>query len=107
MNDHQDTLSEERPGAGHWSRLREDVAVITWLSFLVACVATMLFFACIDPQSLIDALNQPRWLPNRMTGYALGFFFFWLIAASAASLTAYMLDTSHEHFAAPTPDSRE
>lgn len=83
----------------HWSRLREDVAVIVWTSFLVASVGTMIFFAFIDPQALIDVLNHPRWLPSRMTGYALGFFFFWLVAASAASLVAYMLDTSHEHFA--------
>lgn len=81
-----------------WSRLREDVAVVTWSSFLVACIATMLFFALIDPDYLIDVLNHPRWLPSRMAGYALGFFFFWFISAGAASLTAYMLDTSREHF---------
>ncbi len=82
----------------HWSRLHEDIAVITWSSFLVACVATMLFFALIDPDYLIETLNHPVWLPNRMSGYALGFFFFWFIAAGAASITAYMLDTSREHF---------
>jgi hypothetical protein len=38
-----------------------------------------------------------------MTVYALGFFGFWAIAAAAAGLTAYMLDTSHEHF--PVQDS--
>lgn len=87
-----------------WSRLREDVAVVTWGSFLVACVATMLFFALIDPDYLIDVLNHPRWLPSRMAGYALGFFFFWFISACAASLTAYMLDTSRGHFDAAAGD---
>ncbi|MES1196330.1 MAG: hypothetical protein ABUL58_05235 [Steroidobacter sp.] len=82
----------------HWSRLREDIAVVTWSSFLVASVATMLFFAFIDPENLIEALNRPWWLPSRMSGYALGFFFFWFMSACAASMTAYMLDTSHEHF---------
>lgn len=85
----------------HWSRLREDVAVVAWSSFLVACVATMLFFAFVDPLDLADLLNHPWWLPNTMTTYALGFFGFWVLAASSATLTAYMLDTSHEHFAAP------
>lgn len=82
----------------HWSRLREDIAVVTWSSFLVASVATMLFFAFVDPENLIEALNHPWWLPSRMSGYALGFFFFWFMAACAASMTAYMLDTSREHF---------
>ena len=87
---------KEQPA--HWSRLREDIAVVTWSSFLTACVATMLFFAFVDPEYLIDLLNHPSWLPSRMSGYALGFFFFWFICACAASMTAYMLDTSHEHF---------
>ena len=87
----------------HWSRLREDIAVVIWSSFLIASVATMLFFAFIDPSVLADVLNHPQWLPTRMAGYALGFFFFWFLAASAASMTAYMLDTSHEHFAATPP----
>ena len=81
-----------------WSRLREDIAVVTWSSFLVACVATMLFFALIDPDYLIEILNRPWWLPTRMSGYALGFFFFWFIAASAATITVFMLDTSRQYF---------
>lgn len=84
----------------HWSRLREDVAVVVWCSFLVASVATMLFYAFVDPSDLSEILGHPWWLPNTMTVYGLGFFGFWAIAAAAASLTAYMLDTSHEHFPA-------
>jgi len=95
MNNSNDNTAEV-----HWSRLREDIAVVTWSSFLVASVATLLFFAFVDPSVLAEVLNHPRWLATRMAGYALGFFFFWFIAASAASMTAYMLDTSHEHFAA-------
>lgn len=96
-----DTAAEADTGteAVHWSRLREDVAVVIWCSFLVASLGTMLFFGFIDPAELADILRHPWWLPNAMTTYALGFFGFWFIAASAASLTAYMLDTSHEHFA--------
>lgn len=81
----------------HWSLLREDAAVAAWVSFLVACLFTMLFFGFIDPLELADILRHPWWLPNVMTTYALGFFGFWAIAALAAGLTAYMLDTSHEH----------
>lgn len=88
----------------HWSRLREDVGVVIWSSFLVACLATMLFFAFVDPGDFADLLHHPWWLPNDMTTYALGFFGFWALAACSAALTAYMLDTSHEHFAAPAID---
>jgi hypothetical protein len=87
----------------HWSRLREDVAVVVWCSFLVASVATMLFYAFIDPLDLSEILGCPWWLPNNKTVYALGFFGFWAISAAAAGLTAYMLDTSHEHFPAEQP----
>lgn len=91
----------------HWSRLREDIAVVIWTSFLVACIAATLCFAFLDPLDLAAALGRPRWLPSRMSGYALGFFFFWFVAASAASMTAYMLDTSHEHFIPPSPGPRQ
>jgi hypothetical protein len=96
-------LPDEAPEV-HWSHLREDVAVVLWCSFLVASVATMLFYAFVDPRELSEILSHPWWLPNVMTTYALGFFGFWFIAAAAAGLTAYMLDTSHEHF--PAQDSR-
>jgi hypothetical protein len=86
----------------HWSRLREDVAVVIWISFLVASVATMFFFAFIDPEELAEILDHPWWLPNNKATYALGFFGFWFIAASAAGLTAYMLDTSQKHIAQDT-----
>ncbi len=99
--DEQEAAPAEVPAGQHWSRLREDVAVVVWSSFLVASLGTMLFFAFVDPRDLGEILGHPWWLPNAMTTYALGFFGFWLIAASAASLTAYMLDTSHEHYAAP------
>ena len=98
---------EDELSIAPWSRLREDIAVVAWSSFLVACIATMLFFAFIDPAVLADALNHPRWLPNRMGSYALGFFLFWFIAASAAALTAYMLDTSREHFSVPQVKRRQ
>jgi len=81
----------------HWSLLREDAAVVAWVSFLVACLFTMLFFGFVDPEELAEILRHPWWLPNVMTTYALGFFGFWAVAACAGGLTAYMLDTSHEH----------
>ena len=74
---------------------QRNFAVVGWASFLVASVATMLFFAWIDPMTLAEIADAP--LPqDRMTGYAIGFFFFWFISASAGALTCYMTSTLHE-----------
>lgn len=85
-----------------WSRLRQDVGAIVWCSFLAACFATMMFFAIFDPIYLQHDDNPPSWLADRRTGYALGFFFFWLMSAVAAALTTWLVDT--RDIAAPRPD---
>ena len=74
---------------------RRDVFVIGWASFLCAAVATMVFFAFVDPLALADITEPP--LPvDRMGGYALGFFLFWLFAAASAALTVYLIRTQHD-----------
>jgi hypothetical protein len=76
-----------------WSRRRQEVGAIVWSSFLAACLATMIFFAFFDPLTLGADDYPPAWLPSRMAGYALGFFFFWLVTFVAALLAAYLLET--------------
>lgn len=76
-----------------WSRLRQDAGALLWCSFLAACVATMFFFAYFDPVLLAEDAHPPRWLADRMTGYAVGFFFFWVVCSIAAFLTAWLVDT--------------
>jgi hypothetical protein len=68
-----------------------DVGLVSWSSFLAAGLASMLFFAAVDPQLLRDA--GPRIFDNlsREEGYALGFFFLWALAACAAALSVYMV----------------
>ena len=85
MND----TEEDRPPA--WSRLREDVGAVIWSSFLAACLATMLFFAAFDPLLLANDDAPPWWLESRMTGYGIGFFFFWFVAAVSGFLTIALL----------------
>ncbi|HEY1315005.1 MAG TPA: hypothetical protein VGE92_14085 [Steroidobacteraceae bacterium] len=84
---------------GHSSdqRFLMDVGLVSWSSFLAACVASILFFAAVDPQLLRDA--GPRIFDNlsREAGYALGFFFFWMLAASAAGLSVYMVRSAEWH----------
>lgn len=78
------------------SRCQRDCFVIGWCSFLTAAFGTMLFFAWVDPLALAEITEPP--LPvERMGGYALGFFFFWLIAALSAGLTVYLIRTRRGH----------
>jgi hypothetical protein len=76
------------------SRRQRDVAVAGWSSFLVAALGTMVLFAFVDPMTLVEVTEPP--LPvERMTGYAIGFFFIWILTAASAALTLYLLRTSH------------
>jgi hypothetical protein len=94
----EDQLDTPIDGPGdeihHWSRRRQEVGVIVWSSFLAACLAALLFFAFFDPAQFVDESSPRWWLPNAMAGYAVGFVFFWMISAVAATLTSYLLETS-------------
>lgn len=74
-------------------RFRIDIALVLWPSFMAAALASLLFFAAVDPQVLRDA--GPRIFNDlsREAGYALGFFFFWAIAALASALSVYLVRT--------------
>ena len=65
-------------------------AQVLWPSFLVACVASGLFFAAVDPELLRDAGPHLFAGMNRESGYALGFFFFWAMGALASALSLYL-----------------
>ncbi len=74
-------------------RTQVDVGIVVWASFLAACLATMVFFAFIDPLFIGQDDAPPPWARDRMTGYALGFFFFWSTCALASAFTAFMVET--------------
>ena len=90
----------EGPDDGHerergpWSQRAQDLAVTLWPSFLAASVATMFFFAFLDPMSVGAGAMPPRWLAHRMAGYAVGFFFFWAICTLSSALTLYLVRTA-------------
>jgi hypothetical protein len=52
----------------------------------------MVVFAFVDPAAM-EIADAPDWIRDRLTVYALGFFFLWLVAASAAALAIYMAHT--------------
>ncbi len=63
------------------------VIAVLWPSFLMAGVATIVFFAVFDPFELIS----PTWFPNlsRLGAYSVGFFLFWGLTASSCLLTCF------------------
>lgn len=63
------------------------VIAVLWPSFVVAGVATILFFAAFDPAAIMEANGYEP--VNRLSGYSIGFFLFWLTTASACVLTCY------------------
>jgi membrane protein insertase Oxa1/YidC/SpoIIIJ len=72
-----------------WSQRAQLIAAVGWSSFMVAAVGTMLFFAFVDPAEM-EATMAGRSV-SRMTGYGMGFFFFWLLSAGAAAVAVYMV----------------
>lgn len=64
---------------------------VAWASFLSASVATMFFFAFVDPTPVVALLTPTAAMPSRTALYSLGFFFFWAVCALAATLTAWLL----------------
>lgn len=85
-------VSEEYEGAQQWSRNKQAVFTVVWISFLVAAVGTMVFFAFFDPLTL-GALYDDVEI-SRDAGYAIGFFFFWVLCAACSGVTAYLVRTA-------------
>lgn len=67
---------------------------MAWPSFLVASIATMVCFAFLDPLLIGNDDYPPPAFVTRMSGYAAGFFFFWLVAAMSSLLTLYLARTA-------------
>jgi hypothetical protein len=63
------------------------VVAVFWPSFLMAGMATFVFFAVFDPYHLV----APTWFPDlsRLGAYTIGFFLFWMLTASTSLLTCY------------------
>lgn len=71
-------MSEQAAHDVHdWPRDRQKVAVLAWISFLVAAAFSVLLFAFIDPLDIVDAINCP-YVDSRNAGYTIGFVFLWL-----------------------------
>ncbi len=78
----------------HWDRRKRDLGNMVWISFLMAAVATMVFFAMVDPL-VLSGMTSPGWEISRQTGYAIGFFMFWLLTGATCVLSFFMARTDH------------
>ncbi|MCM2337692.1 MAG: hypothetical protein NDI59_03155 [Lysobacter sp.] len=70
--------------------MAQRIGAILWPSFFAAGVATMVFFAFVDPLALRD-MTFPHIEISRGLGYSIGFFMFWLATASASFFTWILL----------------
>lgn len=70
--------------------LSQRAGAILWPSFFAAGVATMVFFAFVDPLELRDA-TFPELRLSRSMGYSIGFFMFWIATASSSLFTWLLL----------------
>lgn len=70
--------------------LAQRIGAIAWPSFFAAGVATMVFFAFVDPLELRD-MTFPGVEITRSMGYTIAFFMFWLATASSSLFTWWLL----------------
>ena len=69
------------------------VIAAMWLSFLMAGIATGVFFSAIDPMELKYCVEFPE--VSRTAAYSIGFFLFWLLTASSSLLAVFFIYPSH------------
>ena len=68
------------------SKIQIGIAIL-WPSFLIAVVATGLFFSAFDPEFLFPFNSDAE--VSTLGVYSIGFFLFWLISAFSGVGTLY------------------
>lgn len=80
-------------GEPRMGRRAADMAAVCWAAFLAACLGSLVAFAIVDP-ARVSAGSAVAGDLDRMTGYGVGFLFFWAIGAVAGGLTVLLVRTS-------------
>ena len=94
-------LPEDAPRAWRrWSRRAQNIAAIMWSSFLAACLGAAVFFGHVDPMEL-DAISTPFADFSILGGYAIGFFFFWIVSGISSLLAVFLIRTSRRQDGRP------
>ena len=69
--------------------LRSMLMAVLWPAFLMASVATGVFFSLVDPLELI--ILDGRIKVDMLGAYTLGFFIFWLFGIVSSGLTVLLV----------------
>jgi hypothetical protein len=69
--------------------VRSILMVVLWPAFLMACVATGVFFSLVDPMELI--VLDERVNVHILGAYTIGFLIFWALGTFSSWLTALLL----------------
>ena len=64
------------------------VITVLWASFLMAGIATGVFFSTIDPLELRYCVSFPE--VSRTGAYTIGFFLFWLLTSASGLLAVFL-----------------
>ena len=83
--------------------LAQRIGAVLWPSFFAAGVATMVFFAFLDPLDLRD-LTFPDWQISRGLGYSICFFMFWTATAGSSLFTWILLRPASRFNRSPGSD---
>jgi len=65
----------------------QSIISVMWPSFIMASVATIVFFSIFDPVDLGELIDLPEL--SRIAGYTGGFFAFWFLTSMSCALTCY------------------
>jgi hypothetical protein len=71
----------------------QQIVSIMWPSFIVASMATIIFFTVFDPEELAMIGGFPGL--TRTGGYTIGFFCFWLLTSISCAMTCYFRRPTH------------
>jgi len=84
-------MTAQRPDPGLRRQRRvQQWGVVLWPSFVAAGLASVVFFAFVDPLQLRD-ISFPCHAISSGLGYTVGFFMFWTVTAAASAVTGYLL----------------
>src|SRR5580765_5758168 len=84
--------SQDGDGASLSATRLRHVGAVAWPSFFAAAVASVVFFAIVDPAELAD-ITWPHLAISREFGYSIGFFMFWACTLGSSAFTALLLSS--------------
>lgn len=77
------------PSSSRRQQLIQHWGAVLWPSFIAAGLASVVFFAFVDPLRL-QAISFPSGTISRELGYTVGFFMFWAVTALSSAVTWYL-----------------